>query len=307
AANNKNRHSGESEALTEVLTVEFRSSDQSDDYDDMDEDDYFDEVDEELYEDDGDLYNNDQDNDDDHRLYSGSGDSTEEYDDGFEESSEDSFYDSEYDSEYSDSADEEEGYPVEDGEQGQSQRQSTVETVGGKNDAEVEGPAISSSTQAQLEDLPSECHLPSPAFSPRSGKAANQGGSGSFGSRLGLSAGSSAASRARARGTRPGLPDFQAGFNANNSKVNPSPLQQTSFSGGVSAAGAGAGTPIVASTLRTATLPAWFLALGGALYEPTPEVGGLDREKEALVPIHERNCRSAFKDETRFHIKCSQE
>ncbi|KAG0288302.1 hypothetical protein BGZ96_007922 [Linnemannia gamsii] len=238
---NSNRQSGESEALTEVLTVEFRSSDQSDDYDDMDEDDYFGENDEEFYDEDGVLYEVDQDYGDDHGLYSGSGDSTEDdNDDGFEESSENSLYDSEDDSEYSDSAGEEEGYPVEDNEQGHSHQQPTVDIAGGKKDAEVEGLVISSSAQAQEEDRQSECHLPSPAFSPRSGKAANQGGSGSFGSRLGLSAGSSAASRVRARGTRPGLPDFQAGYNANNSKVNPSPLHQTSTSGGVgTAAGAG--------------------------------------------------------------------
>ncbi|KAF9156588.1 hypothetical protein BG015_003888 [Linnemannia schmuckeri] len=226
-----NRQSVGSDELTEVLAVEFRSSDQSDDdYDDVDEGDYSDE-DEDYYDEDGDLYD-DQEDDYEHDLYSGSGDLTE--DDGFEPSSENSLYDSEYDSEYSDSV-EGEGYHAKDGEQ--DQQQSTVETVsgGGKKEAEVESLAVLS---AQEEDLQSECHLPSPAFSPRSGEAHSQGGSGSFSPHLGPSAGSSAASRTRARGTRPGLPDFQAGFNANsNSKVNHSPLHQSS-----SGVGAGAGS-----------------------------------------------------------------
>lgn len=222
--------------MTEALTVEFRSSDQSDDdYNDMDEDDCFDEDDEDFYDEDEDLYD-DQDEDDGQELYSVSGASAE--DDGFEPSSENSLYDSEDDSEFSDSVEGEE-YPAEDGEQ--DEQQSIVETVrgGAKKNAEVEGLAISSAQQE--EDLQPECHLPSPAFSPRSGKANNQGGSGSFSSRLGPSAGSSAASRTRARGTRPGLPDFQAGLNVNNnnSKVNPSPLHQTSSGVGV---GAGAGS-----------------------------------------------------------------
>ncbi|KAG0068078.1 hypothetical protein BGZ89_005274 [Linnemannia elongata] len=236
-----NRQSIESEALTEVLAVEIRSSDQSeDDSDDMDEDDYFDEDDEDFSDEDEDLYD-DQDEDNGQGLYSGSGTSAE--DDRFEPSSENSLYDSEYDSEYSDSVEGEDN-PAENDEQ--DQQRSTLETVSGgvKKNAEVEGLAIKSAQQE--EDLQSECHLPSPAFSPRSGKIIHKGGSGSFSSRLGPSAGSSAASRNRARGTRPGLPDFQAGFNANNnsnnnnnSKINPSPLHQTSSGVGV---GAGAGS-----------------------------------------------------------------
>ncbi|KAF9126044.1 hypothetical protein BGX30_000187, partial [Mortierella sp. GBA39] len=231
-----NRQSAESEALTEILTVEFRSSDQSDDdSNDTDEDDNFDKDDEDFYDEDGDLYD-DQDEDDSQGLYSESGASTEG--DEFESSSENSLYDSEYDSEYLDSVEGEE-YHAEDGEQ--DQQQWTVETlgVGAKKIVEVENLAASSTQQE--EDLQSECYLPSPAFSPRSGKPNNQGGSGSFSSRLGPSAGSSAASRTRARGTRPGLPDFQAGINANssNSKVNPSPLHQTSSGVGV---GAGSGS-----------------------------------------------------------------
>ncbi|KAG9069600.1 hypothetical protein KI688_010504 [Linnemannia hyalina] len=231
-----NRQSAESEAMTEILTVEFRSSDQSDDdYNDMDEGDNFDEDDEDLYDEDGDLYD-DLDEDDSQGLYSESGASAEG--DGFESSSENSLYHSEYDSEYSDSV-EGEDYHAVDGEQ--DQQQWTVETasVGAEKIVEVEGLTVSSAQQE--ETLQSDCYLPSPAFSPRSGKPNNQGGSGSFSSRLGPSAGSSTASRTRARGTRPGLPDFQAGINANsnNSKVNPSPLHQTSSGVGV---GAGAGS-----------------------------------------------------------------
>ncbi|KAG0365064.1 Guanine nucleotide exchange factor lte1, partial [Mortierella sp. AD032] len=235
------RMSGESEALTEVLTVDFRSSEQSDDFDDLDEDDFDD--DEEFYDDgneeDGDFYN-DKDEEHNDRLYSGSGDSTEDEDDdddddGFGSLSENSLYESEYNSEYSDSAeddDEEEDYPAEDGNPDQSQQhQSAIESVVSKKDAEVEGLAVSTALE---DDLQPECHLPSPAFSPRSGKI-NHGGSGSFSSRLAPSAGSSAASRVRARGTRPGLPDFQAGYNAatiTNSKASaPSPLHQTSALG----------------------------------------------------------------------------
>ncbi|KAF9540779.1 hypothetical protein EC957_003752 [Mortierella hygrophila] len=231
-----NRQSAESEAMTEILTVEFRSSDQSDDdYNDMDEDDNFDEDDEDFYDEDEDVYD-DLDEDDSQGLYSESGASAEG--DGFEPSSENSLYDSEYDSEYSDSVDGEE-YHAEDGEQDQQQWIVETVSVGAKKIVEVEGLAVSSAEKE--EDLQSECYLPSPAFSPRSGKPNNQGGSGSFSSRLGQSAGSSAASRTRARGTRPGLPDFQAGINANsnNSKVNPSPLHQTSSGFGV---GAGAGS-----------------------------------------------------------------
>lgn len=231
-----NRQSAESEPLTEVLTVEFRSSDQSDDdYNDMDDDDHFDEDDEDFYDEDEDLYD-DQDEDDGQGLYSVSGASAE--DDEFEPSSENSLYDSEYDSEHSDSVEGEE-YQAEDGEQDQHQLTVDTESCSAKKNAEVEGLAISSAQQE--EDLQSECHLPSPAFSPRSGKANKQGGSGSFSSRLGPSADSSAASRTRARGTRPGLPDFQAGFNSNNNtpKINPSPLHQTSSGAGV---GAGAGS-----------------------------------------------------------------
>ncbi|KAG0275628.1 hypothetical protein BGZ95_008550 [Linnemannia exigua] len=236
-----NRLSGESEALTEVLTVEFRSSEQSDNFDDLDEDDLDD--DEEFYnhgnEDDGGFYD-DHDEEHNNGLYSGSGDSTDdedddEDDDGFESLSENSFYDSEYNSEYSDSVEEEEGedYPAEDGNPEQSQQhQSVVESVVGKKDEEVEGLAVSTALE---DDLQSECHLPSPAFSPRAGKK-YQGGSGSFNSRLAPSAGSSAASRARARGIRPGLPDFQAGYNAasnitNSKAAAPSPLHQTSALG----------------------------------------------------------------------------
>ncbi|KAF9122178.1 hypothetical protein BGW39_009976, partial [Mortierella sp. 14UC] len=234
-----NRHSNESEALTEVLTVEFRSSDQSDDYDDLDDDDFDD--DEDFYNDGndehGDFYGeHDKEHGD---LYSGSGDSTNDEDhddDGFESSSENSLYDSEYDSEYSDSAGEEE-YPAEEGDLDQSQ-QSVVEGVVGKKEAEVEGLAVSTALE---EDPQSECHLSSAAFSPRSGKV-NQGGSGSFSSRLAPSADSSAASRARVRGTRPGLPDFQAGYNATNSKAAPSPLHQTSALGAGSRRGSRAKT-----------------------------------------------------------------
>ena len=229
-----NRNSAESKVLTEVLTVELRSSDQSDDdYNDMDEDDYFDEDDEDFYDEDGDLYD-DQDEDDGQGLYTGSGASAE--DNGFDPSSENSLYDSD-DSEYSDSVEGEE-YHAEDGER--DQQQSTVEAVSGgtTKNAEVESLAISSAQQE--EDLQSECHLPSPAFSPRSGKANNQGDSGSFSPRLGPNAGSSAASRTRARSTRSGLPDFQAGFNANNtnSQINPRPIHHT-FSGAGVGAGAG--------------------------------------------------------------------
>ncbi|KAF9906218.1 hypothetical protein EC991_000845 [Linnemannia zychae] len=233
-----NRQSGESEALTEVLTVEFRSSEQSDDYDDLDDDDF--EDDEDLYNDGNDDHSDFYgDHDGEHNdFYSGSGDLTDDEDDdddGFGSASDNSLYDSEYDSEYSDSAEEE--YPSEDEGPELSQKQSVLESSG-KKEAEIEGLAV---LTALDNDHSSECHLPSPAFSPRSGKL-NQGGSGSFSSRLAPSAGSSAASRARARGARPGLPDFQAGYNATNSKAAPSPLHQTSALGAGSRRGSRAKT-----------------------------------------------------------------
>ncbi|KAF9084185.1 hypothetical protein BGX23_010755 [Mortierella sp. AD031] len=210
-----NRQTTGSEALMEILAVELRSSDQSDDYDDLDDED--EDEDEDFYDDDGDNLFDEQDDYND--MYSESGDSTG--DNGFEPSSDNSFYDTEYDSEYSVSVDDGEDNIADNGDPDQHQ-QPAMESVG-KRDVEVKGLSV------QEGDLQSECHLPSPAFSPRSGKA-HQEASGSLRSRPAVSAESSTTSRARARGARPGLPDFQAGYNG-HTMTNPSPLHQTSAPG----------------------------------------------------------------------------
>ncbi|KAF9928123.1 hypothetical protein FBU30_002625 [Linnemannia zychae] len=202
-----NRQSNESEVLTEILTVEFRSSDQSDEDDDVDSDSDDDDRDEDdLYNDEDDLYYDEEDD-----FCSRSGESSEN--NGFEPSSDNSIDDSEYDSVYSDSAHEDSC--SKDNIPGQwRQRQPDIKCV--KRDKEA-----FHSTIITHEDLAPECHLPSPAFSPQSGNP-NQEGFGSLNSRLSPSADSSTAPRARTRRSRPGIPDFQAEY-SNNTKTNPTP------------------------------------------------------------------------------------
>ncbi|KAG0344328.1 hypothetical protein BG004_004557 [Podila humilis] len=177
------RKSAVSDATTEELPVEFRSSDQSDDYD----------------------------SDDDHSEFD---DST---DDGFEPSSENSQYeDDDYYSQYTVSGhedededeqdkeeeDEEEVYSSEDGEE--------IENgTNAKRQHQIYSPDSTSYPVAPYVNDPSECHLPSPAFSPRSEKSP-MSVSGSFRSHpfISNSVVSSTASRAQAKGARPAIPNF---------------------------------------------------------------------------------------------------
>lgn len=144
-------------------------------------------------------------------------------DDGFEPSSENSQYEDDYDSQYTASGDEhQEGYSS--GEDGDDLDQQDYSPEGSHY------PTYSNNA--------SECHLPSPAFSPRSLKSPLAQGSLHP---LVRSAVSSTASRAQARGIRPAIPDFQedqlasdnfsqsyrhsmAGRRASHAKTYPRPL-----------------------------------------------------------------------------------
>ncbi|KAF9115868.1 hypothetical protein BGX27_005934 [Mortierella sp. AM989] len=185
AQENLNKSSNISEPLTEELTVEFRSSEQS--------------------EEDG----------------SEMGDSIE-FDEDFEPSSENSLYDSEEDSDFStpEDADPEREYSTDDGELDDSQR-------GDIADSESESLVSSREdlhrgrTLNQDAALSRECHLPSPAFSPRSLKS-QQSGAASFRSQqLSQSIVSSNASRTRIRGKRLPLPDFEGAGNSPIAGLDP--------------------------------------------------------------------------------------
>lgn len=112
-------------------------------------------------------------------------------DDGFEPSSENSQYeDEDYDSQYTASGDEhQEAYSS-----GEDER------------LDQQDYSPESAHYQPYSNNPSECHLPSPAFSPRSAKSPLAQGSCHP---LVSSVVSSTASRAQARGTRPAIPDFQ--------------------------------------------------------------------------------------------------
>ncbi|KAF9416105.1 hypothetical protein BGZ94_010305, partial [Podila epigama] len=117
-------------------------------------------------------------------------------DDGFDPSSENSQYeDDDYESQYIVSGDEQEAY-----------------SSGDDDDDENEDDYMQGDEthpQAPYSSNPSECHLPSPAFSPRSPKSP-QAPSGSLRSHQPVaSLVSSMASRSQPKGTRPGIPDFQ--------------------------------------------------------------------------------------------------
>ncbi|KAK3821414.1 MAG: hypothetical protein J3Q66DRAFT_333268 [Benniella sp.] len=166
------RRSNHSEPVTEELSVEFRSSDQSEDD------------------------SNEEDEDD--SEFEGSED-----DDDFELSSENSVYESDYDSE--------ESMPVDDSDRSNSDRElenyQPAQTVGFESESmenwreNVSGAALDVGSRT-------ECHLPSPKLSPRSPKF-KQGGTGSVRSQHARqSVPSSMASRPQARKIRPGLPDF---------------------------------------------------------------------------------------------------
>ncbi|KAF9432988.1 hypothetical protein BGZ76_010032 [Entomortierella beljakovae] len=166
-----NSASNVSEPFTEELTIEFRSSEHSEDDEDSESD----------------------------------SDDSVEFDNEYELSSESSSYDSEEDSDYSASEDEgpRRDYSTDDRDMN-DQRED-------KGDSEL---SDMSSSQEDLRHTPRnatfsrENYLPSPAFSPRSQKSP-QGGSGSCRSQqFTQSVVSSAASRTRARGRRPPLPDF---------------------------------------------------------------------------------------------------
>ncbi|KAF9174089.1 Guanine nucleotide exchange factor lte1 [Mortierella sp. AD011] len=165
------RVSNVSESLTEELTVEFRSSEQSE-------------------EDDSEM-----------------GDSME-IEDNFEPSSENSLYDSEEDSNYStpEDRDPEREYTTDDDELCED---------GQRTDSESESLASSqednSHGRIRIRDaaFTKECRPPSPPFSPRSQKFQQERSASLRSQQPSHSIASSMASRARNRGKRPPLPDFE--------------------------------------------------------------------------------------------------
>lgn len=169
------RRSGFSEPLTEELSVEFRSSDQSDDSDQGDEDD--------------DSVSDDSEEDDD-----------------FELSSDDSVYKSEYDTDNSiqmDDNDDDEGSASDEELSDYRPEQTT-----GFDPEGIDNYIDSIPETAQDAVSRTGCHLPSPRLSPRSQKF-KQGGTGSLRSQHIMQSGaSSVVSKPLVRRIRPGLPDF---------------------------------------------------------------------------------------------------
>ncbi|KAF9993712.1 hypothetical protein BGZ80_001785 [Entomortierella chlamydospora] len=187
-----NRVGNASESLTEELTVEFRSSEQSE-------------------EDDSEM-----------------GDSMD-IEDNFEPSSGNSLYDSEEDSNYStpEDRDPEREYTTDDDELYEDGQRGDI------TDSESESLASSqednSHGRIRIRDaaFTKECRLPSPPFSPRSQKFQQERSASLRSQQPPQSIASSMASRARNRGKRPPLPDFEGA--ESNSAANLDPPSPSFF------------------------------------------------------------------------------
>ncbi|KAF9349984.1 hypothetical protein BGX26_011775 [Mortierella sp. AD094] len=181
-----NRVSNVSEPLTEELTVEFRSSEQSE-------------------EDDSEM-----------------GDSMEIEDD-FEPSSEISLYDSEEDSNYStpEDRDPEREYTTDDDELDEDDQRGDIADSESESLASSQEDNSHGRTRIRDAAFTRECHLPSPAFSPRSQKFQHEGSALFRSQQLSQSAVSSTTSRAWTRGKRPPLPDFEGAESNSIANLDP--------------------------------------------------------------------------------------